>query len=132
MHRFREGGIDILGATEAAGMGLDISDIRRVIQFQVPKSLSQWLQRYGRAGRDGQPAVAIILVQPSVFKVVKAQVKKEAATSATHSNIPRDDTEGDPPPNTIPADPSGSRGGHENSKERYQDDPLSSSDSLSG
>ncbi|EPS97416.1 hypothetical protein FOMPIDRAFT_1097337, partial [Fomitopsis schrenkii] len=81
MHRFREGGIDILCATEAAGMVcLDISDIRRVIQFQVPKSLSQWLQRYGRAGRDGQPAVAIMLVQPSVFKVVKARVKKEAAT----------------------------------------------------
>lgn len=43
----------------------------------VPTSLSQWFQRYGRAGHDGQPSVAILLVEPSVFKKVKARVKAE-------------------------------------------------------
>ncbi|KAH9842000.1 P-loop containing nucleoside triphosphate hydrolase protein, partial [Rhodofomes roseus] len=71
MQRFRNDELSILCATEAAGMGLDISNIRRVIQFMVPTSLSQWFQRYGRAGRDGLPAVAILLVEQSVFKKVK-------------------------------------------------------------
>ncbi|TFY55114.1 hypothetical protein EVJ58_g8451 [Rhodofomes roseus] len=79
MQRFRNDELSILCATEAAGMGLDISNIRRVIQFMVPTSLSQWFQRYGRAGRDGLPAVAILLVEQSVFKKVKPRgVAREA------------------------------------------------------
>ncbi|KAH9915001.1 P-loop containing nucleoside triphosphate hydrolase protein, partial [Fomitopsis serialis] len=76
MARFRNNELSILCATEAAGMGLDISDIRRVIQFMVPTSLSQWLQRYGRAGRDGKPAIAILLAEQSVFKKVKPRTAK--------------------------------------------------------
>ncbi|TFY50090.1 hypothetical protein EVJ58_g11198 [Rhodofomes roseus] len=77
MQQFRDNEVSILCATEAAGMGLDIGDIRRVIQFMVPTSLSQWLQRYGRAGRDGRPAIAILLIEQSVFKKVKPRGAKQ-------------------------------------------------------
>ncbi|KAI0696102.1 P-loop containing nucleoside triphosphate hydrolase protein, partial [Cytidiella melzeri] len=63
MRLYREGRIKILIATEVAGMGMDISDIRRVIQFKVTSTLSEWMQHFGRAGRDGEPAEAILFVE---------------------------------------------------------------------
>jgi superfamily II DNA helicase RecQ len=50
---------------------MDIPDIDFVIQFMVALSLSILIQRFGRAGRSGQPAVAILLTEPSVFQVKK-------------------------------------------------------------
>ncbi|KAH9954792.1 hypothetical protein BC827DRAFT_1142748, partial [Russula dissimulans] len=51
---FHGGIINILCATEATGMGMDISDIERVVQFAVPTSLSVLNQHVGRAGHSGQ------------------------------------------------------------------------------
>ncbi|KAJ8489590.1 hypothetical protein ONZ45_g13521 [Pleurotus djamor] len=74
LRRFRSGRIRILLATEAAGMGCDIPDIEQVVQFMVPASLSVWMQRAGRAGRDPMlHARAILLVQPSIFQEIKAR-----------------------------------------------------------
>ncbi|KAF7291219.1 p-loop containing nucleoside triphosphate hydrolase protein [Mycena indigotica] len=71
MSHFRSGEVKILLATEAAGMGCDIPNIELVVQFMVPRSLSIWLQRAGRAGRNPTiSARAVLLVQPSVFKEV--------------------------------------------------------------
>lgn len=50
---------------------MDISDVDRVVQYMIPSSLSVWIQRLGRAGRSGRPAIVIILVEPSVFKTRK-------------------------------------------------------------
>ncbi|PSS06546.1 hypothetical protein PHLCEN_2v3676 [Hermanssonia centrifuga] len=76
MTRFRAGEINILCATEVAGMGLDIPDVDRVIQYMLPKTLSEWVQHYGRAGRGGQPAQAILLVEPSAFQTKKKKVEE--------------------------------------------------------
>ena len=93
MKDFREGESDILCATEVAGMvsefftvynttlrvlylqGMDIPNIARVIQYMVPTSLSVWTQRSGRAGRSGNPAIVVLLVEPSVFKLRKVTKK---------------------------------------------------------
>jgi ATP-dependent DNA helicase RecQ len=48
-------------ATNAFGMGVDVSDIRLVINWQHPASVEDYLQEFGRAGRDGDPAVAVLL-----------------------------------------------------------------------
>lgn len=46
--------------------------IQQVVQFLIPSSLSIWMQRAGRAGRNPNlQARAILLVQPTVFQVVK-------------------------------------------------------------
>ena len=50
---------------------MDIKNVPRVIQFMVPPSLSVWTQRFGRAGRSGEPSVVILLVEPSVYKLRK-------------------------------------------------------------
>ncbi|KAG9319197.1 hypothetical protein KVV02_008336 [Mortierella alpina] len=52
MSKFRRGDIRILLSTEAAGMGCDISDIERVVQFRFPANISTLAQRLGRAARD--------------------------------------------------------------------------------
>ncbi|KAI0686261.1 P-loop containing nucleoside triphosphate hydrolase protein, partial [Cytidiella melzeri] len=63
MKRFCDGKIRILFATEVAKMGMDLGDIRRVVQFMIPEMLTQFTQHAGRAGRDSAPAIVVLLVE---------------------------------------------------------------------
>jgi len=72
---------DIL--TNCVYEGMDIPDIEQVVQFMVPSSLSIWTQRFGQAGRSGQPAIAILLAESSAF-----QTKKKNKTKASKDNAP--------------------------------------------
>lgn len=63
--RWKSGEAQIMVATATFEMGIDHPGIRHVIHYGVPDSLCFWVQEFGRAGRDGEPATATCLYSAS-------------------------------------------------------------------
>ncbi len=68
--------INTIICTNAFGMGLDIENVRTVIHWLQPASVEDYLQEFGRAGRDGEPAVAVVFKRKDDIGVHKYMVQK--------------------------------------------------------
>jgi ATP-dependent DNA helicase RecQ len=60
-NKFMDGSLACVVATIAFGMGIDKKDIRRIIHYDLPKSIENYSQEIGRSGRDGDPSLCEVL-----------------------------------------------------------------------
>ena len=70
--------VRVIICTNAFGMGLDLPDVRLVIHWQHPASVEDYLQEFGRAGRDGKLSVAVTFVGEHDVRLLKFMAEKTA------------------------------------------------------
>ena len=66
---FIRGDYPAISATNALGMGIDKSDLRYVLHFDIPGSITSYYQEIGRGGRDGLPARGVLLFDPDDARI---------------------------------------------------------------
>jgi ATP-dependent DNA helicase RecQ len=84
---FAEGRLDIVVATNAFGMGIDRPDVRAVIHLGPPGSIEAYYQEVGRAGRDGAPALGLLLVSTRDLPLRRALLERGAGDAAADPAI---------------------------------------------
>ncbi|WP_439099666.1 DNA helicase RecQ [Ectobacillus antri] len=73
---FLQDDITVMVATNAFGMGIDKSNVRSVLHYQLPKNMESYYQEAGRAGRDGLDSECILLFSPQDIQVQRYLIEQ--------------------------------------------------------
>jgi ATP-dependent RNA helicase RhlE len=104
LKQFKDGRLQVLVATDIAARGIDIQQLPRVVNFDLPHVAEDYVHRIGRTGRAGEAGIALSLVsadEVSQLQKIERLIKK---------SIPREEIEGFEPEHRLPTKPVKSSG----------------------
>ena len=87
MNRFKEGGVELLVATDVAARGLDIQDVTHVFNFDIPQDPESYVHRIGRTGRAGRTGTAITFISAREFGQLRL-IERVMKTRITRRPLP--------------------------------------------
>ena len=99
LKQFKDGRLQVLVATDIAARGIDIQQLPRVVNFDLPHVAEDYVHRIGRTGRAGEVGIALSLVsadEVSQLQKIERLIKK---------SIPREEIEGFEPEHRLPTKP---------------------------
>src|SRR5690349_1511135 len=83
----KDGGIDILVATDVAARGLDVERISHVLNYDIPHDTESYVHRIGRTGRAGRSGTAVLFVSPRERHLLRA-IEKATRQTLTEAELP--------------------------------------------
>src|SRR5579875_4088289 len=83
----KDGGVDILVATDVAARGLDVERVSHVLNYDIPHDTESYVHRIGRTGRAGRSGTALLFVSPRERHLLKS-IEKATRQKLTEAQLP--------------------------------------------